>query len=107
MAYLAVFDKIFFMIIGLLTLEIYMYNAFSLKDKRKYIKSIKDRISSNFKVSVAEVDFQDSWQRSKIAIAIVGIDKNVLSRAINSIINFSEKNWPDLISNVSTEFINI
>ncbi len=95
------------MVIGLLIIEIYIHNALSLKDKRKHIKSIKDKIASHFKVSLAEVDFQDSWQRSKIAVVIVGVDKNVLSQTLNSIINFSEKYWPDMLSHVNVEFIDI
>jgi uncharacterized protein YlxP (DUF503 family) len=53
------------MIVGLLTLELYLFEAQSLKEKRIIIKSLKDRIKNKFNVSVAEVDANDLWQRGK------------------------------------------
>ena len=50
--------------IGLLTLEIYIPEAHSLKDKRQVLRSLKDRLRRKFNVAVAELDGQDSWQRS-------------------------------------------
>lgn len=43
----------------------------SLKRKRQIIRSLKDRIWSRFRVSVAEVGDNDLWQRSQIGIAFV------------------------------------
>jgi len=47
--------------IGLLTLEIHIPDARSLKDKRQVIRSLKDRLRANFNVAVAELDHQDLW----------------------------------------------
>ncbi len=59
------------MTIGLLTLEIHLPYAHSLKEKRMVIQRLKDRLRQKFNVSVAEVDHQDLWQRSLIAVASV------------------------------------
>ena len=65
----------------LLTYHLYLPNCHSLKDKRRVIKGMKERLkSSRFNVSVAEVDHLDLWQRSTLAVAWVsangsGIDK--------------------------------
>jgi uncharacterized protein YlxP (DUF503 family) len=61
--------------VGLLTLELQIQHAHSLKDKRQVIRSLKDRIRSRFNASVAEVDHQDSWQRSTIAVVTVSGDR--------------------------------
>ena len=57
--------------IGILRMELVVYEALSLKDKRRVIKSIKDRVRARFNVSVAEVDHLDSRQRATLAIAMV------------------------------------
>ncbi len=57
--------------IGFLTLEIYIPEAHSLKDKRQVIRSLKDRLRARFNVAVAELEGQDSWQRA--VIGVVGI----------------------------------
>jgi len=49
--------------IGILTLELRLPESHSLKDKRHTVKSLKDRLRSRFNVAVAEIDFQDIWQR--------------------------------------------
>ncbi|HLK63588.1 MAG TPA: DUF503 domain-containing protein [Bryobacteraceae bacterium] len=57
--------------IGVLTLELRLEEAHSLKDKRHVIKSLQDRLRNKFNVSVAEIDHQDLWQRSAIAVVTV------------------------------------
>ena len=59
------------MIVGLLTLDLHIPAANSLKSKRMVIKSLIEKIKNRFNVSVAEVDAQNLWQRSVIGIAYV------------------------------------
>ena len=59
------------MAIGVVTLEIHIPDARSLKDKRQVLRSLKDRLRCHFNVAVAELDHQDVWQRS--VVGIVGI----------------------------------
>lgn len=59
------------MIVGLAACECIIYNAHSLKDKRAVLQRIITRLKQRYNVSVAEVDYQDAWQRTKIAIAAV------------------------------------
>ena len=54
--------------VGLLTLELHMPEARSLKDKRQVLRSLKDRLRKHFNVAVAELDFQDVWQSSVIGV---------------------------------------
>lgn len=57
--------------VGLLTLQLHIEHAHSLKEKRHVLRSLKDRLRNRFNVSVAEVDGQDTWQRSVVAVATV------------------------------------
>lgn len=51
--------------------EIRLFDTQSLKEKRKYVKGITDRLRSRMNVSVAEVAFQDKWQKIGLTIAYV------------------------------------
>ena len=55
-------------------------NAHSLKDKRRQIKSLKDRLSSRFNASVNEVDALDNWQQAAMAVCMVSNDKAYLEK---------------------------
>ncbi len=57
--------------IGLLTLEVHLPNAHSLKEKRQALLRVKDRLRHKFNVAVAEVDHQDLWQRATLGVVSV------------------------------------
>lgn len=59
------------MIIGTAVCECIIYDAHSLKEKRAVLQRILTRLKQKYNVSVSEVGFQDMWQRTKIAIAVV------------------------------------
>ncbi len=61
--------------VGLLTLELHIAHSQSLKDKRQVLRSLKDRLRRRFNISIAEVGFQDTWQRSLVGVATVSGDR--------------------------------
>ena len=63
------------MTIGVLQLELRIADADSLKDKRRVIKSLIDRIAHGHNVSIAEVEPLDEHRRSVIGIAMVANDR--------------------------------
>ena len=71
--------------IGVLTLEIVLENAHSLKDKRHVVKSLKDRLRSKFNVAVAEIDYQDLWQRAAVAAVTVASDHVHAEKVLQSV----------------------
>ncbi len=92
------------MVVAVVTWELHLSGCQSLKDKRRIMKSLKDRLHNRFNVSVAETDYQDLWQRAELSCCVVATDKrhaeSVLSAADNlvgqelmaRIIN-SQKSW--------------
>ena len=60
--------------VGVLTLELHLDGAQSLKDKRHTVKGLKDRLRSRFNVAVAEIDYQDLWQRALVSAVTVSSD---------------------------------
>jgi hypothetical protein len=57
--------------VGILTVELHFPEAGSLKGKRRYVKSAKAQLQHRFGASVAEVDYHDLWQRSRLTLACV------------------------------------
>jgi uncharacterized protein len=54
--------------VGLLTLELRLSEAHSLKDKRQVLRSLKARLRKHFNVAVAEMDFHNVWNSSVIGV---------------------------------------
>jgi hypothetical protein len=73
------------MIVGLLTLDLHIPEANSLKSKRRVIKSLTEKIKNKFNVSVSEVDMQNLWQRSVIGIAYVSNETVMINRVFEKI----------------------
>jgi hypothetical protein len=73
------------MIVGLLTLDLHIPEANSLKSKRAVVKSLIDRIKNKFNVSIAEVDAQNLWQRCIIGIAFVSNETVMINRVFEKI----------------------
>ena len=61
--------------IGVITFELRLDDSHSLKDKRHYVKGLKDRLRSKFNVAVAEIGYQDSWQVGLVAAVTVSADR--------------------------------
>lgn len=63
------------MVVAVRSWELQLAGCQSLKDKRRIIKSLKDRLHHQYNVSAAEVDHQDSWQRAALACGVVTTDR--------------------------------
>jgi uncharacterized protein YlxP (DUF503 family) len=71
--------------IGVLTLELRLEAAHSLKDKRHTVKGLKDRLRHKFNVAVAEVAYQDLWQRALICAVTVSSDRTRAEQVLQSV----------------------
>jgi len=77
--------------IGLLTLEIHISDARSLKDKRQVVRSLKDRLCAHYNVAVAELEHQDLWQRARIGVVSISGDGKHLEESMQAIAEESER----------------
>jgi len=78
------------MIIGSCSLDFYIYNSNSLKDKRHVVKSIIDKVRNKYNVSIAEVDQLDSWSNCTIGFVCVSNSTSHTNRVISTVINYVE-----------------
>jgi uncharacterized protein YlxP (DUF503 family) len=77
--------------ISLLTIDLRIPWAQSLKDKRSAVRGLKDRLRSRFNASVAEVAYQDKWQRAVIAVCMLDSDRRRLESDMSRIRQLCEE----------------
>jgi uncharacterized protein YlxP (DUF503 family) len=75
--------------------ELHVPESRSLKAKRAAIRPIVDGLRHRYKVSVAEVDHQDTWQRAAIGVALVAGSVSHLQDVLDSVERFVA-NAPDV-----------
>ena len=76
--------------ISLLTMELVIPWARSLKDKRGVVRALKERLRSRFNASVAEVAYQDKWQRATLVVCAVDNDRRQLEATMARIRRLSD-----------------
>ena len=76
------------MTIGTMTLRLMMRQSRSLKDKRRVIHSLRDKIRRRFNVSIAEIDAQDNRQLAVLGFAIVSADRQFANPVLNKVVDF-------------------
>ena len=82
--------------IGLLTIHLQLPGVNSLKEKRSRIRPVLARLHKEFNVSAAEMNRLDAWQESIIACSLVSNDSGYTQKALRQVLEFTERNWPDL-----------
>lgn len=93
------------MIVGICKLSLFLPDCQSLKDKRSILRRLKDKFFARFKISLAEVEEQDLWQRSGLGFAIVGNDKRLIESIMDKAIFFVESNGSVQVIDRAVEFV--
>lgn len=75
------------MIVGLCTVELFLSESHSLKEKRQVLASLKDRLHEKFNVSVAEVGDQELWQKAVLGMASVANEQQHVNRILDQGLN--------------------
>jgi len=91
--------------VGLLHLEVRIGEAMNLKDKRRVVKSFKDRLSRHWNVSVAEVDHVDNIRQAVLAVAMVGSDGRYIKGALDKVVDLAHANRAWTLMDYSVEII--
>lgn len=75
------------MTVGLCTVELFIPDGHSLKDKRRVLQSVKTRVRDKFNVSVAEVGDQDLWQKAILGLACVANEATHVNQVLDQAVN--------------------
>jgi len=76
------------MVIGALNLKLAIFGATSLKDKRRVVKSLIDRLSNRFNVSVAEIGVLDQCQQAEIGVAMVSNSSRFVESCLDKVVDY-------------------
>jgi len=93
------------MVIGVVTANISIPDAHSLKDKRSVVRSLKDRILHKMNVSVAEVGRQDAWQYAELAFVTVAANSTLVQSRISDLSRFLRGNPRYVLLDLHTEML--
>ena len=90
------------MVVSLLSLELYIPGARSLKEKRMVLRSVKDRLKK-FNVAVAEVEHQDLWQRAGLGVVAISTTEAHAEQSLAAVVDEIERTEPGLITRTQVE----
>jgi uncharacterized protein YlxP (DUF503 family) len=77
--------------VGLLTLELHIPDAQSLKDKRQVLRSLKDKLRREFNVAVAELDHHDVWHRSVVGIVTLSNEEKHVQESLQKVLDAADR----------------
>jgi uncharacterized protein len=92
------------MVVALLSVELHLPGAQSLKDKRMVLRRIKDRIGK-FNVAVSEVAHHDLWQRAGLGIVTISTSQAHAEQELAAVADEIERVEPGAIGRTGIEFL--
>ena len=93
------------MVVGIASLRFVIPGSHSLKDKRRCLRPVKDRLRAQFNVSVAEVDAQDVWQTAVLGIAAVGTDRAFVEGLLDQAVRMAGRQRDVQLVRADKEFL--
>lgn len=91
------------MIVGVLRVELSLPGSNSLKDKRRLLKSLLDRLHNDFNVSAAEIDHQDDWRQTEVAISCVSSEAAHANSVLSKVLTVVERETEMILTGVEME----
>ena len=96
------------MIVGIGRLSVHIPDSHSLKDKRRVVISITQRVRARFDVAIAEVDDQELWQVAAIGIVSLSNSSQHADEVLQRVIAFVEQNLQaGYLTDVQTEIMHL
>lgn len=92
------------MVVGVLMVELHIYEATSLKDKRHVVRSTLDTLRNKFNLSAAEVDHLDQRRQATLGFSCVGNDKQYVNGILNKALNILYADPRIEVVDVTVEF---
>jgi uncharacterized protein YlxP (DUF503 family) len=86
-------------------MDLHSRSTHSLKEKRQIVTSIKDKLKQKFNISIIESDYQDTWQKIQLAIAMVSNSKAITEKVFDQVEDFIYLNYPVQLVTVQKEYI--
>jgi len=91
--------------IGVLTMELRIEHAHSLKDKRHVVKSLKERLRHRHNVAVAEIDYQDLWQSALLSAVTVSSSRQLAEQVLQAVERDAAQEVGRMLVNTTLEWV--
>ncbi len=91
------------MFVGVLQVDLAIPGSFSLKDKRRVLKSLLARVRRDFEVAAAEVADQDTWNRAGVAFACVANERRRAESHLQRVLNALERESDAVVEDAQIE----
>jgi hypothetical protein len=93
------------MVVGVLQMRLLVREAQSLKDKRRVIKSLRERLRHEFNVSASEVDALDRVQTAVLGVAVVTNDGAFADAVLAKVVDFTRRHRGAELVHYETEIL--
>jgi uncharacterized protein YlxP (DUF503 family) len=84
-------------VVGVATVTLHLADPLSLKDKRRVVKSVTQRVRARFNVAAAEVGDHDAWGTATLAIACVSTDAGHAHGLLEKVVRWIERERLDAV----------
>ena len=92
------------MLVGLLSIELHIAGARSLKDKRAMLRRLKDRVG-RFNVAIAEVAHHELRQRADLGVVTIGVDQEIAEHTLERVVTEIERLEPGVLLRTEVEWL--
>ncbi len=91
-------------VVGLLVVDLHFPHAQSLKDKRRVLRGVKDRLQK-LNVAVAETDHANLWQRAQLGVVAIGNSSDRVDQTLRAVVDEVDRTEPGLITRAEIDFL--
>jgi len=92
-------------ILGVMKIDLLAKSVHSLKEKRRIVTSIKEKLANRFNISIVESDYQDVWQKIQITIALLCGSKPMAEKIFDQCEDHIFSNYPVELLDIQIEYL--
>ena len=89
------------MVVSMIQIILELPEVTSIKEKRRIVKSLKERLQHRYKISAAEVDLHDSLMFTQIGGAIISNSRQFGESVMQKVLTFIEDESVGRVQDVS------
>lgn len=91
--------------VGIAQIELHLPGCQSLKEKRRIVKSLSDKVRKKWNISFSELDSLDKWQYSTVGMCMISNDQHHIDSSIQKILTFIESFYEAEVIRATIEYV--
>ena len=93
------------MTVGLCLVEMHLAGCHSLKEKRRILRHVKDRLRGKFNLAIAELEHQDLWQRATLGVVSISSSREPVESCFRQVRALLEAEVPGELTSFHVEYL--